>query len=126
MSRKVPMGRPVEYTPEVLSDLAKKLIEWIAQDVDNIFINEFCLLHNLDKFHIDYYCEKSAEFSQAYKQFQTNQELKLCKMSYLQKRSEGMCKFLLVNNHDYLSDKSQAKIEQEQKLKVNVEVKKVS
>jgi len=113
-------GRPEKYTQEFLKDLADKLIKWFKSSEDNIFINNFCIDNDVDKRNLSNLCEKSQEFSRAYNKFITFQEGMILKQSYKRERSEQISKFLLINNHGYVSDKTQAQVDQTSKVQYNV------
>lgn len=93
-------GRPVNYTEEMLDQLAIKLYEWM-QLPESIYVKSFCFQYGLLPQKIEDYCNRSPVFREAWLQSKEWQEAKLVTQALNRKTAEGMTKFVLVNVHKW-------------------------
>lgn len=90
------IGRPVKYTPEVIEDIAEKLLLW-AEDPKSFWLGEFCIKHGLWRQRLDEFANKSPEFSDALKRVKEIQETRLVLLAMARKIDTTMAIFALKN-----------------------------
>lgn len=92
-------GRPKVYTEQYINDLARHLNYWIDEDINNIFIERWCLQNDIPEEKVTKELVKNDRFSQAYKKLQTKQKVALCEGSLKRKFAHPMCALILSHSH---------------------------
>lgn len=98
--------QPAEkWTEEKALKLGNELIDWLNEDEENIFYEEFLLLNkNYYSKLTNYLSGKFSSFSTLIETAKEIQKLKLVKFGVFDKLNAQMTKFVLINNHG-MSDK---------------------
>ena len=112
---KKPVGRPIKWTDEKLIELAKELIDWFYEHPDNIFMQEFLIKKGLYKQFVSEHCLKNKEFSELLKIAKETQEVKILKLSAMNRINTAIACFTLKNHHGY-ADKLEQIIETKEVL----------
>ena len=94
-------GRPKRYTDEYIDFLANELNNWI-QIPENIFIENFCLKHDIPEQKVTETLNKNLRFSEAYNKLKTKQKVKLFEGSLNKTFAHPMCALLLSHNHSII------------------------
>lgn len=94
-----------KWTEEDATKLGNELIEWMYSSADNIFFEEFLLGKRLYRGKIRKLRDRFPSFGILIEEAKQIQENKIVKGGLKRKFSEGMSKFLLINNHDGYSEK---------------------
>lgn len=92
-------GRPRKWTDVVLEEEAEKLQEWIDEDQNNLFIQDFCLSRGYHDQKVSEWCNQCVKFRDAYNLLMTRQKMFLIKGGLSRKLFFPMCALLLSNNH---------------------------
>lgn len=92
-------GRPKIYDDKFLSELAKKLDEWVEADQNNIFIERFCLANNIPSRKITDFKKTSERFSEAYDKLLDKQKVAMFEGGLRRKFAHPMCALILSYNH---------------------------
>jgi hypothetical protein len=113
--KKNPVGRPIKWTDEKLIELAQELIDWLYEDMDNVFIQEFLIKKGLYKQFVSEHCLKNKEFSELLKIARETQEVKILKLAAMNRINTAIACFTLKNHHGY-ADKIEQTIETKEVL----------
>lgn len=101
-------GRPVKYTEAFCIDLGKRLLAWMAESEDHVFVKRFLVEHtDVDYQRISELVKKYASFSDLIKKAQALQEMRLVDIALKTGKPIGAI-FLLKNHHGY-ADKQEVK-----------------
>lgn len=106
-------GRPKRYTDEYIEILAYELNNWINIP-ENIFIENFCLKHDIPEQKITENLIKNDRFCEAYNKLKTKQKVTLFEGSLKKTFAHPMCALLLSHNHGIVT-------KTEQKIVANVD-----
>jgi hypothetical protein len=110
-----------KWTEEKALDIGKKLIEWLKEKEENVFVDDFLVIEN-DYYEtlITYLKGKFTSFSQLLEQAKAIQKTKLIKFGVFDKLNAPMTKFTLINNHgmfDRVEQKTEISGELSQSIK---------
>jgi len=96
-----------KWTIKKAEQVGKDLIEWMNAKNENIFFEEFLILNN-DYYPqlIAYLCEKFSSFLKLIERAKKIQEIKLYKYGVGDELNASMTKFVLINEHQKLSENS--------------------
>lgn len=95
-----------KWTEEIAIALGNELIEWLKAKKSNIFYEEFLVIEkNLDDSLIFYLETKFNSFAELKARAKRIQEIKLKKYGVADKLNATMTKFIMINNHDYKSER---------------------
>ena len=95
-----------KWTEESLLKLGNELLEWLKSP-KNIFFEKFLIEYDLYGTMLGTYTEKYPSFSQLVNRAKKIQEYKIVEGAIVKDFDSGMTKFMLINNHGYVSDKQQ-------------------
>lgn len=95
-----------KWTEESLLKLGNELLEWLKSP-KNIFFEKFLIEYDLYGTMLGTYTEKYPSFSQLISRAKKIQEYKIVEGAIVKDFDSGMTKFMLINNHGYVSDKQQ-------------------
>jgi len=96
----------IKWTEKRALELGESLLEWLREDDENMFINDFLVIVNdYDDSLVNYLSHKFSSFSELIKKTKTIQETKLVKFGVLDRLNAQMTKFVLINNHDWKDKK---------------------
>lgn len=104
---------PEKWTKKKALELGNELIEWLTDtdesgnDKGNIFFEEFIVI--VKGYYPDltrYLCKKHTSFSELIEKAKKIQELKLYKYGISNALNAQMTKFVLINEHNKVSDNS--------------------
>ena len=98
-----------KYTEEQIVAIGVELLEWLRRP-QNYWIDEFLVEKDLYDDFLSYYCEKYNSFSDLIRKAKKIQASKIIKGGMNRGFSDGMAKFVLINNHGYLSEKQQREV----------------
>lgn len=71
------MGRPVEYTDEIIRGYADEMVQWFLASDENVFIKDFFISKQLPSEYASRWADKSDYFHHAYKRCKDIQEQRL-------------------------------------------------
>ena len=91
-------GRPKRYTESYVNELADDLEKWL-EDKANIFIERFCLKHDIPEDTIAKDLIKHERFSRAYNKLRSKQKVSLFENGLTGKFKHNMCALVLSHNH---------------------------
>ena len=91
-------GRPKEYTPDVVEDLAMHLEEWI-EDKDNLFIQKFAYEMKFNHRKVSEFKESNTRFREACERLDAKQQYMIFEGGLKRKYAHPMCALILSNNH---------------------------
>lgn len=89
------MGRPKEYTAEVVEDLAKKLVRWYEEDESRIFLVDFCIAHKFNRQRLVEFAADNQIFSDSLKKAKDYQLSRLLKLGLSHNQKTTMAIFSL-------------------------------
>ena len=105
--------QPTEkWTEDKALELGTTLIEWLKSEEEHMFFEEFLYITN-DYYGglISYLSNKFTSFSKLIEKAKKIQEIKLYKYGVFDKTNAQMTKFVLINEHDKTSEKTDNKNE---------------
>lgn len=112
-----------KWTEERALKLGNDLIEWMNENDDNMFFEEFLLIEkDLYEEIISYLCKKFTSFLKLIKKAQKIQEIKLKKFGVQDRLNASMTKFTLINNHGW-KDRIEQDVKQESSININLDGK---
>ncbi len=102
---------PIKWTEERALKVGHDLINWLNDEDENMFFEEFLLIvQDFDINLTGYLAKKFTSFSELLEKARTIQELKLKKFGVFDKLNPAMTKFVLINNHGW-TDRNEVKAE---------------
>jgi len=112
MATKRERGRPKKWTKKALKEIADEMLLWFEKE-DNIFFKEFLLSKDLYLSFLTDAMEMDTYFSQTCDKCKELQHMKLLNGGVLIKKgyNPSMVKFLLINDHGYVSEKTQQQVQ---------------
>lgn len=102
-----------KWTEEKATELGEELIKWLTDkdNEGNIFFEEFIVIQkDLYPSLIAYLSKKYSSFSKLIEKAKKIQEIKLYKYGVADRLNAAMAKFVLINEHGKLSDRSKGDI----------------
>lgn len=96
-----------KWTKKKADQLAIDLIEWMKEEENNIFFEEFIVIkRDLYPGVTSYLCKKFTSFFKLIEKAKKIQELKLYKFGVEDRLNAQITKFVLINEHNKLSENS--------------------
>jgi len=93
---------PTKWTEERALKVGNNLINWLNEEDENIFFEEFLLINqDFDTYLTSYLSHKFTSFFNLLQKAKDIQELKLKKFGIFDKLNPSMTKFVLINNHGW-------------------------
>lgn len=100
-----------KWTEKKAIELGEDMIFWLKESDTNLFFGEY--LHIVNDYYpslISYLCSKFTSFSKLIEKAKKIQELKLYKFGVADRLNASMTKFVLINEHQKVSDNSKQDI----------------
>lgn len=93
-------GAPKIYTNEFIDKEADKLKQWIEEDKQNIFIEDYCFFRGYHDSRIPEFVKVNKRFSDVYDILKMKQRISLFKGGLNRKFAHPMCALILSNYHN--------------------------
>jgi hypothetical protein len=103
-------GRPLTYTKEFLDNIADEFLQWMEEDDSRFWLKDFFIDRRMHTQKIGEWVERSEKFRSAYLIAKELQERRMVAGGMKNQYNSNITKFALVNNHAWVSDKSETKV----------------
>lgn len=115
-------GAPLKYTPEIIEQIGKELIEWLNSDEKHYWLGEFANSKGLYRDKFDEWADKDEKFYHTYKLAKSIQETKLARMGIEMATNPTMTVFALKNVAGWRDEKSKVQMEKDKDGNVSITI----